>query len=217
MDTATKPQPGRATDRVLEALSSLGAVVDRTINEVKALDADFQGRLLQSIKETETSLQAQAALHLEEALNESRSKLEEHFGNRVTELSNQWEEERKRLNAELGKLTEKTAHWEAERTRLQSELQRLAKLQAATQAEAENAIMAVRAATAASKTARSSLNTQALNTEIDRVQGIVKTISDLIEDPAVELSTVIRKNVERAELEAYLKGIRYALNGVESK
>jgi hypothetical protein len=32
-----------------------------------------------------------------------------------------------------------------------------------------------------------------------------------MEDPDIELSTVVRKNVERAELESYLKGIRFAL------
>jgi hypothetical protein len=31
-----------------------------------------------------------------------------------------------------------------------------------------------------------------------------------IDDPTTDLSTVIRKNVERAELNAYLKGIQYS-------
>jgi peptidoglycan hydrolase CwlO-like protein len=192
-------------------------LVDRTINEVKVLDADFQNRLLQSVHETEISLQGQAAEHLEAALDETRTKLEEQFSKRVAELSRQWEEERNRLNAELGKMTDTTAQWDTERARLNSELARLSKVQAATQIEAEKAIMAMRAATAASKAAKASVNSQALNTEIERVQGLVKTISDLIEDPATELSIVIRKNVERAEFEAYLKGIRFALSGVESK
>ena len=114
-------------------------------------------------------------------------------------------------------MTETSAQWEAERTRLTGEVQRLAKVQAATQAEAEKALMALKSASAASKSAKPALNNQALNAEIERVQGLVKTISDLIEDPATELSTVIRKNVERAELEAYLKGIRFALTGAEFK
>src|SRR5947208_10939494 len=103
MDPATKtPQGARATDRVVEALSTLAALLDRTINEVKGLDADFQNRLLQSVHETETSLQGQAAEHLEAALNETRTKLEEQFSKRTAELSSQWEEERNRLNTELG-------------------------------------------------------------------------------------------------------------------
>ena len=32
----------------------------------------------------------------------------------------------------------------------------------------------------------------------------------LIDDPASALSTVMRKNVEKVELESYLRGIRFA-------
>jgi hypothetical protein len=32
----------------------------------------------------------------------------------------------------------------------------------------------------------------------------------LIDDPASALSTVMRKNVEKTELESYLRGIRFA-------
>jgi hypothetical protein len=38
-----------------------------------------------------------------------------------------------------------------------------------------------------------------------------------MEDSSTDLSTVIRKNVEKAELESYLRGIRFALNGGSSK
>jgi len=61
------------------------------------------------------------------------------------------------------------------------------------------------------------VDNEALMKEMERVEGQVKEISALIEDPATELSTVIRKNVERAELESYLKGIRFALNGISKK
>jgi len=48
------------------------------------------------------------------------------------------------------------------------------------------------------------------------VEGIVREISAVIEDPTSELSIVIRKNVERAELESYLKGIRFVLKSSNS-
>lgn len=69
MDTVTKtpPQEARVTDRVLEALSTLATFLERTIGEVKALDADFQNRILQAVHETEASFQSQAAQHLEKA------------------------------------------------------------------------------------------------------------------------------------------------------
>src|SRR5437762_9190080 len=99
MDTATTktPQGARATDRVLEALSTLAALLDRSINEVKTLDSDFQNRILQAVHETEASLQSQAAQHLDEALSETRRTLEEQFKSRVAELSAEWASERERL------------------------------------------------------------------------------------------------------------------------
>jgi len=48
---------------------------------------------------------------------------------------------------------------------------------------------------------------------MERVENLIKEISAIIEDPATELPTVIRKDVERAELESYLKGIQFALDG----
>jgi hypothetical protein len=52
-----------------------------------------------------------------------------------------------------------------------------------------------------------------IRTEIDRVQGLIQSITELINDDATELSTVIRKNAERAELESYLRGIRFCIAG----
>jgi hypothetical protein len=214
MDAAEKrPQTPRATDRVLEALATLAALLDRTINEVKHIDADFQKRLLESVQETEVSVQSQAAQQLETVLTESATKLESHFAARITELSAQWEEERNRLNSELGKMAQTATQWETERARLNGELERLARVQAATQAEAEKAVAALRAANVSTKTADTvTVNNEAVNVEIERVQGLIKEITALIEDPTSELSIVIRKNVERAELESYVKGIRFALN-----
>jgi chromosome segregation ATPase len=220
MDSAPKtPQGARATDRVVEALSTLAASLDRTINEVKALDSDFQNRILQAVHDTESSLQGQAAQHLESALAESRAKFEEQFKTKFAEISAEWEAERTRLNNEVTRLTQAGAQWETERARLLGEVERLSRIQAATQAEAEKAFAAAKAAIqSAAKPASTPLaNTEALTTEMDRVQEQIKEISALIEDPATELSTVIRKNVERAELESYLKGIRFALNGSNPK
>src|SRR5437899_111722 len=136
MDTATKPpQEARATDRILQALSTLAALLDRTILEVNAVDSEFQKRLLQAVHETETSLQGQAAEHLERALAETRAKFEEQFKTKIADLSAEWEAERTRLNSELDRVTKAATQWEVERTRLNGELERLARVQAATQVE----------------------------------------------------------------------------------
>jgi len=219
MDPATKtPQGARATDRIVEALSTLAALLDKTISEVKTLDSDFQNRILQAVHDTESSLQSQAAQHLENALAETRTKFEEQFKTKLAEISADWEAERMRLNNEVTRLTQVAAQWETERARLTAEVEHLARVQAATQAEAEKAFAAAKAAiSSVAKPATPLADNEGLTAEMERVQRLIQEISALIEDPATELSTVIRKNVERAELESYLKGIRFALNGSNPK
>jgi chromosome segregation ATPase len=216
MDSASGTPASRPTDRVLEALSALVGMLDRTIREVKSLDTQFQDRILRAVEEAQTTVQTEAAQHLDAVLAETRSRLEERFANDVADLRAQWEEERNRLNSELAKMSQNAVQWETERHRLNKELERLGRIQAATQAEAEKAILAVKSATAAAKSSRAA-GSDVLNKEMERVEGLIKEISALIDDPATDLSTVIRKNVERAEFESYLKGIRFALNGGQSK
>src|SRR6478609_3993851 len=134
MDPATKsPHAIRSTGRVLEALSTLAALIDRSISEVKSLDSEFQDRI-------------------EAAATDVRAKLEEEFTKRIAELTSEWETERSRLNSDLDKISHSGVEWETERGRLSAEIERLAKVQAATQAEAEKAIMAMKAAASAAKT-----------------------------------------------------------------
>jgi hypothetical protein len=49
-----------------------------------------------------------------------------------------------------------------------------------------------------------------MDAEVARVGSLITEIAKIIDDPDTELSTVIRKNVERAELDAYLKGILFS-------
>jgi len=185
MDTGTKtPQGARATDRIIDALLTLAALLDRTINQAKSLDSDFQERLLQAVHETEACLQNQAAQHLETGLAETRNKFEEQFRNKVAEISAEWEAERTRLNTEVNRLTQATAQWEAERSRLTGEIERLARVEAATQAEAETAITPSKgAASAAASQASATTRVEALTQEMERVEGLIKEISALVEDP----------------------------------
>jgi hypothetical protein len=67
----------------------------------------------------------------------------------------------------------------------------------------------MKAATSARPSA--STNNEAVSKEITRTEDLVRQISAVIDDPTVELSIVIRKNVERAELESYLRGIQFAI------
>ena len=46
---------------------------------------------------------------------------------------------------------------------------------------------------------------------VARIEEKIQQIVALIDDPETELSTVIRKNVEKAELDAYVKGILFSI------
>ena len=47
--------------------------------------------------------------------------------------------------------------------------------------------------------------------EVARIENVIHEITAVIDNPDTELSMVIRKNVEKAELDAYLKGILFSL------
>jgi len=88
-----------------------------------------------------------------------------------------------------------------QKTQLAQELQSASKL-----LESERARL-----TAAQKGSGVGLDTEAIAAEVSRVEGLLTEIIAVIDDPDTELSTVIRKNVEKAELDAYLKGILFTV------
>jgi hypothetical protein len=55
------------------------------------------------------------------------------------------------------------------------------------------------------------MDLEPLRAEIARIEDLIQALSHDIEDPETELSAVIRKNAERAELESYLRGLRFSL------
>ena len=57
----------------------------------------------------------------------------------------------------------------------------------------------------------STLDAATIEEEVKRVEELTAEIEKLIDNPDTELATVIRKNVERAGLESYLKGILFSL------
>src|SRR5437899_3113017 len=117
MDTVTKPaQPPRATDRLLQALSTVAALLDRSINEVKTLDSDFQNRVLEAVHETESSLQQQAAEHLQAALEEVRNEMRTSFDHDMTKavenVRGELTEETQKLSAEVQRAAQSALEWE---------------------------------------------------------------------------------------------------------
>ncbi len=54
-------------------------------------------------------------------------------------------------------------------------------------------------------------NIGAVNSEIRRVEKLIEEIVKIVDDPETELSTTVRKNAEKSELEAYLEGLLFSL------
>ncbi len=106
-------------------------------------------------------------------------------------------EERDRLRRALEQATNASVEFESECDRLREERD-LAKKQLAE-------------ATAESRSKKPPVDVGGLQAEVKRVEGVIQEISRVIDDPSTELSVVIRKNAERAELDSYLRGIRFSL------
>jgi hypothetical protein len=103
--------------------------------------------------------------------------------------------------------------WEKEKNRLIEENQQAQELLSEASANIEQWRHAADAhqqsAASASAAGNNTAVVEAINAEVARVQSLIQGISKLIEDPNTELSVVIRKNAERAELESYLRGVRF--------
>ena len=62
-----------------------------------------------------------------------------------------------------------------------------------------------------SKEARCLSSPAELFEEIERIEALLSNVSSQAEDPETELATVMRLSMQKKELEAYLRGLRYAL------
>jgi hypothetical protein len=180
----------------------------------------------------EAFMQAQAKIQGYEAVvrapNASEERLEElkqeneSVQQQFTDAQNAWDSERRRLEQQLQRMSETREHVSSEivdqlrrqydqrlqeaiaqKTQLSQELQKASVL-----LETERTRLS---AAQAAGTTSDSLDAEGIKTEISRVEGLVSQIIAIIDDPDTELSTVIRKNVEKAEFDAYLKGILFAL------
>ena len=228
MEASSRKQPvPKPTDRMMEALATLAALLDRTINEVKVLDADLQKRITDAVQKKEEAIRAETAQQLEaqrrELTNELTRRVEAELHSALDSLRADFETERERwstesgvererlhvererLNKELQLAGNTASELQVERSKLTSELQRVREESAAEisrlRAAAEKAVAAASAAAKAQPPVATD--------EIARVQSRLAEVVAIIDDPTTELSVVIRKNVEKLELEAYLKGLKY--------
>ena len=132
-------------------------------------------------------------------------------------------------NHEMEQLRRAAAEWETERARLLVTMEQTKSEYDRTMAEADEAaaIALERQIATAVDRMRAEMKAQwdaervelapenrqardeAVAAEAARVEGLIREINLQIENPDTELSVVIRKNAERAELESYLKGLRF--------
>jgi len=93
MDTITKPAHQKTTDTLRQALATLAALMDRTINEVNVLDAEVQDGIRNAVQETQESLQKQSyerqQLAIEEAVQKTRALVSEEFFEEMQKITDE--------------------------------------------------------------------------------------------------------------------------------
>jgi hypothetical protein len=183
-----------------EKESALKEVADRLRAELEqsVSNAERTKRLLAEAESANSRIVLDAQQAAESVAAAHKSELVDAEDRVRAELT----EDRDRLSRQLDDLLHAAAKWDSERERLQSEVK------IATAAK-DQAIAAAKVEVSA----KSMVASETLQTEVSRVEDSIRAISAIIDAPETELSIVIRKNVERAELEAYLKGIRYVVTG----
>ena len=149
----------------------------------------------------------------------------------LQEARNNWDNERQRFNSQAERLEQQLQRMSDTRERVSNEVvdqlrkQYEQKLQEAIQQKTQLAQQLQTASTMLeserarlsteigqpSKEDSGGLDTDAINAEVQRVEASITEIVNVIDDADTDLSTVIRKNVEKAELDAYLKGILFSL------
>jgi hypothetical protein len=221
METVAKAPPTpKLTDRMMEALSTLAALLDRTINEVKILDTEFQKRITDAVQKKEETIRAETADYVEGVRREVQDDLTQRFQTELQSaldsLRSEFQAERDRWTSESGverdRLTKELQYAGDAATELQVEKSKLtAELQLAKEESAAEVDRLRAAAEAASAAAQAASTTAAKGAadEVARAQARLADVIAIIDDPVTELTVVIRKNVEKLELEAYLKGLRY--------
>jgi DNA repair exonuclease SbcCD ATPase subunit len=202
---------------------------------------DHAGQLQQAFVQAQAKLQSfegalredtQSQRKLEE-VQRQRDAIELHF----QETRNEWQAERQRLNSEIERIGQQLQRVSKQSEGVSSEVvdqlrkqyeQRLQeairqKTQLAQELQSASALLESERARLSSQIASpehgnngetngsGTLDGETISAEVSRVEEKIHQIAALIDDPEVELSTVIRKNVEKAELDAYLKGILFSL------
>jgi chromosome segregation ATPase len=206
METLTTKPTLRATDRLTQTVAALARLLDQTMNDIQAADAEFQDQIHDL------------------AADRDRQRLEME---QLQDAATEWESERTRLLADFDRSNILLEQAKSDHDRALAETDEAASI--ALEMQIATAVERVRAELTAKWNAeRESLiaerdraqqrladavpapaDSAAIDAEVARVEEMIHAISHVVENPDTELSIVIRKNVERAELESYLRGLRF--------
>lgn len=185
---------------------------------------DHAAQLQQAFMQAQAKIKGlEAATH---APNPSDEKVQElkrdkdGLQRQMQEAQTAWEVERRQLEQQLQRMNETRDRVSNEvvdqlRKQYEQKLQEAIhqKTQLATELQRASALLETERTRLVTAQAggRSGLDTSALTAEVSRVETILSEVIAVIDNPDTELATVIRKNVEKAELDAYLKGILFSL------
>jgi chromosome segregation ATPase len=192
---------------------------------------DHAGQLQQAFIQAQAQIQsyevAARSPNPSEAQLEQLRREKEAVRQELQDARNTHDSERRQLNAQIERLENQVQHVSESRERVSHEVvdqlrkqyeQRLQetiqqKTQLAEQLQSASSLLeAERARLSAAQTGGSpGLDEKTIAAEVSRVEALINEIVIVIDNPETDLSTIIRKNVEKAELDAYLKGILFAL------
>jgi hypothetical protein len=185
---------------------------------------DHAAQLQQAFMQAEAKIKGlEAATHAPNASDEKVQELKrdkDGLQRQMQEAQTAWEAERRQLEQQLQRMSEtrdRVSNDVVDQLRKQYE-QKLQdairqKSQLATELQSASALLETERTrhVAAQAAGKSGLDTSALTAEVSRVETMLTEVIAVIDNPDTELATVIRKNVEKAELDAYLKGILFSL------
>jgi len=192
---------------------------------------DHAGQLQQAFMQAQAHIQALEVAarspNAPAAQAEQFQKEKETLQKELQQTRNAWDAERRQLNGQIERLERQLQRVAESRERvsddivdqlrqqyeqrlqdvIQQKTQLAEQLQSAsTRLEAERGRLS-----AAQHEEPPGLDSEAIAAEVTRVEGLISEIIGIIDNPDTELSTIIRKNVEKSELDSYLKGILFAL------
>jgi hypothetical protein len=198
---------------------------------------DHAGQLQQAYVQAQAQIQAfeiasRSSKTSESAIEQFRRE-KEALQKEFQEARNAWDSERRELNGQIERLNSQIQRMsesshsvsdeivEQLRTQYEQKLQEAIqqKIQLAQQLQSASSLLEAERTrlSAAHSSGKQGFNEEAIKAEVARVEASINEIVAIIDNQETELATIIRKNVEKAELDAYLRGILFVLGRSKEK